>query len=896
MAERLLTNVLGKLTAFAVEKAVKKFQSLYGIRGEVESLSRELTYIQAFIKDADRKHIVEERQMQWVKDVIDIAYQIEDAVDIFLLECPEELPGFIGLVKKTTQLSFLYKFQEEIKKIQGRIHEIKQFRETYAINTLGGDEVPQPQLSLLSIGDPEVVGFARDGANLIEYLLDDENTSLAVVSIVGPGGLGKTTLARKVCNSIEVINTFGEPIWITVSQKYDLLDILMNIEKHLNIKSTDLDANKIAKVIWNALEKRRYLIVFDDVWTEKLWAEIAKVLPNTENGSRVLITTRIANVAKGADTTYDPYELPALDDEQSLELFFKKAVPKKHQCPEGPTGDLKSLAIKFVAKCKGLPLALVVLGSLLSKTPYNFHAWNKVLQSMSWEDTGNELTEIIATSYDHLSFAKKLCFMYFAAYPEDFEIEAKPLLRMWVAEQLIPHEERRTFEETSECFLEDLVQRSMVQVSKKNPDGSIKYCRVHDVLRELAIKKAKEINFLMVCSKPNDWERCSKARRVAIHYSLDLSEPICNYANPHVRSLLFFGDSSKLDHSKYRVLRVLGNIRGEVKLQNFTGSPHLRYLQLQTISIKDKEREFGEWIKKMKYLETLDLRKSLHSDLSEWIWQVKTLKHVLLSFSLLLVPTQGPPSSVDLRNLQSLRDVRWSESWEASGLPNMPEVRELCIVVDRLDPCFSSKRKRKAPKRDVASLLDRIKQAVNLTIRGDVIDLLITGMGRFPFYENLRTLVLDHNGDSDDILVLRDGMLPPHLIELVLGNYEFAVDPMPVLEKLVCLKFLWIRGTKSEDEPLRIECTAGGFKQLQWLILEHLVIDQWEIETGAMPMLKCLRVWACGSFAIPQELMHQQSIQHLDWQTVVKQNHDALSDILEQRPHLRQKFSYDLAI
>ncbi|KAJ1695685.1 hypothetical protein LUZ63_012383 [Rhynchospora breviuscula] len=889
MAESLLTNVLGKLAAFAVEKAVKKFQSLYGIRREVEILSRELTYIQAFIKDADRKHIVEERQLQWVKDVIDIAYQIEDAVDIFLLECPEKLPGFMGrlqgLVKKATQLSFLYKFQEEIKKIQGRIREIKQFRETYEINTLGGDEIPQPHPSLLPIGDPEVVGFARDGANLVKYLLDDENTSLTVVSIVGPGGLGKTTLARKVCNSIEVIKTFGEPIWITVSQKYDLLDILTNIEKHLNVKSTDLDANKIAQLIWNALKERRYLIVLDDVWTEKLWAEIAKVLPNTENGSRVLITTRIANVAKGADTTYDPYELPALDDEQSLELFLQKAVPKKHQCPGDPTDDLKNLAIKFVAKCKGLPLALVVLGSLLSKTPYNFHAWNTLLQSMSWQDTGNECTEIIATSYDHLSFAKKLCFMYFAAYPEDFEIEAKPLLRMWVAEQLIPHEERRTLEETSECFLEDLVQRSMVQVSKKNPDGSIKYCRVHDVLRELAVKKAKEINFLMVCSKPNDWERCSKARRVAIHYSLDLNEPICNYANSYVRSLLFFGDSSKIDHSKYRVLRVLGNMRGELKLQNFKGSPHLRYLQLQTISIKDKEREFGEWIKKMKYLETLDLRKSLHSDLSEWIWQAETLKHVLLSFSLLLVPTQGPPSSVNLRNLQSLSDVRWSESWEASGLPNIPEVRELCIVVDR-----------KAPKRDVASLLDGLKQVVNLTMRGDVIDLLITGIGRFPFYENLRTLVLDHNGDSDDTLVLCDGMLPPHLIELVLGNCEFELDPMPVLEKLVCLKFLWIRGTKSKDDSLRIECSAGGFKQLECLILEHLVIDQWEIEIGAMPMLKYLRVWACGSVAIPPEVMHLHSLQHLDWQTAVEMNYDVLSDILEQRPHLRQKFSYDLAI
>ncbi|KAJ4806219.1 Disease resistance protein (CC-NBS-LRR class) family [Rhynchospora pubera] len=318
MAEVLLSAVLGKLAQFSFEKVMSRFgvieavvnPSLYGIREEVEKLSRELIYIQTFIKDADRKRIGEARKMQWVKDVLDIAYQIEDAIDIFLLECPEKLPGITdllkGLMKRTTQLSFLYKFREEIKRINCRILEIEEYRKRYGISILGEDinGVQNTQLflrlSLDYIGDTEVVGFATHRDNIVKCLLDVENSSLAVVSIVGQGGLGKTTLAQKVCNSNGVIQKFGKPIWITISQTYHFLDILREIAQNLDIWSASLNANVLANQICKSLEGRRYLIIFDDVWTEVLWAEISKVLPDMKNMSRVLITTRFANVARRA--------------------------------------------------------------------------------------------------------------------------------------------------------------------------------------------------------------------------------------------------------------------------------------------------------------------------------------------------------------------------------------------------------------------------------------------------------------------------------------------------------------------------------------------------------------------------------------------------------------------
>ncbi|KAJ4734598.1 Disease resistance protein [Rhynchospora pubera] len=230
MAEALLSGVLRKLGEFAFVKAAEKFQSLYTIREEVERLSRELSYIHAIIEDVDEKYVADNRQIKWLKDVMDIAYQIEDVVDRFNFECQEkplleypDNPSTIterlkGLANITTLIPFISNFQEEIKRIQRRISEIEDYRKRYEINTLGTEDIFRenkkrkidPGFRLDPIGDPEVVGFARDIDEVVKHLLDKENRNLTVVSVVGPGGIGKTTLTRKVCHSNDVVKSFGK--------------------------------------------------------------------------------------------------------------------------------------------------------------------------------------------------------------------------------------------------------------------------------------------------------------------------------------------------------------------------------------------------------------------------------------------------------------------------------------------------------------------------------------------------------------------------------------------------------------------------------------------------------------------------------------------------------------
>jgi len=373
--------------------------------------------------------------------------------------------------------------------------------------------------------------------------------------------------------------------------------------------------------------------------------------------------------------------------------------------------------------------------------------------------------------------------------------------------------------------------RSMVQVSDRNRDGSIKSLRVHDILRDLAIQKAKENKFLVVCSKEADWElpHCREARRVAVHYS-NFNESMKQYANPNIRSLLIFGES-KLDCSKFRLLRVLANMDKEVELQSFPRLPHLRYLELHLLE-RLNEQDFEKWIKyekrikSIKSLETLDLRFAFHGDLINWLWEIETLRHVQLGG-----PTEGPPASANLPNLQTLSGVEFSPSWDTSKLPNIPEMRELFVKLTSDDQSGV-----------IAALLGKLNHLVYLYLSGR--DIQIQEFeGVFPTCENLKHLGIWNDTDRRSTVELKDDMFPPNLIELVLSGFEFKSDPMPVLEKLGSLKSLQISDSNI-SYPLKISCSTGGFKQLVELSLWRIArLQELRIELGALPLLKDLMLY-----------------------------------------------------
>ena len=216
--------------------------------------------------------------------------------------------------------------------------------------------------------------------------------------------------------------------------------------------------------------KKKYLIVMDDVWDEDVWEIFAPHLPDDGNGSRVLITTRNCQVAQTAQPSFPPHKLEFLKNKESWDLFLSKAYPDgngENNCQ----GEFRTLGEEIVEKCKGLPLALVVTGRLMSRKP-GIEDWRKIAKIIVWreEKKGRECMDILALSYVDLPPNLKWRFLYLGAFPEDFEIEVPKLIRLWIAEGFVKVVDGLTLEEAAERNLDELISRCLVQVSEGPKD------------------------------------------------------------------------------------------------------------------------------------------------------------------------------------------------------------------------------------------------------------------------------------------------------------------------------------------------------------------------------------------------------------------------------------------
>ncbi|KAK4722660.1 hypothetical protein R3W88_012893 [Solanum pinnatisectum] len=312
---------------------------------------------------------------------------------------------------------------------------------------------------------------------LLDELLKEESRR-NVLSIYGMGGLGKTTLARNLYNSPSL--SFQTRAWICVSQQYSTPDLLRKMLKMLKeMSERDLETH-----LRNLLKVCKYLVVFDDVWHREDWESLKRALPDNNNGSRVILTTRKEEVAERVDDKGFSHKLRFLNNEENWDLLCKKLRPEKKMVgAELFSPSMERLAMEMVDKSRGLPLAIVVLGGLLSYKK-GVDEWQKVKTHL-WQHMKNdsiEISHILSLSYNDLSFELKQCFLYIGIFQEDHVIDAEKLIHLWLAEGFIPRIREEHMEDIAENFLHELTIF----------DKKFK-CRIHDLLGDLVVQKATKV-------------------------------------------------------------------------------------------------------------------------------------------------------------------------------------------------------------------------------------------------------------------------------------------------------------------------------------------------------------------------------------------------------------------
>ncbi|XP_017984414.1 PREDICTED: putative disease resistance RPP13-like protein 1 [Theobroma cacao] len=304
------------------------------------------------------------------------------------------------------------------------------------------------------------------------------------------GGIGKTTLAQFLYNDARVKNYFDLRAWVCVSEEFDVFNVTKTIYESATLSHSDIkDLNVLQVRLERILMGRKFLLVLDNVWNEsyRAWDLLRRPLQVGVPGSKIIVTTRSQSVSS---TMRDVlvHDLKRLSKEDCWALFGKHAFGNKD-----PNEDstLKAIGEKVVEKCKGLPLAIKTLGSLLH-SQLEAQEWDNVLNSEIWDlpDHKSDILPALRLSYQYLPSQLKRCFAYCSIFPKGHIFEKGDLVRMWIAEGLVQQPHSRRKEEVGEQYFHELLSRSIFQQSHDESRFIM-----HDLVNDLAQYVAGEFCF-----------------------------------------------------------------------------------------------------------------------------------------------------------------------------------------------------------------------------------------------------------------------------------------------------------------------------------------------------------------------------------------------------------------
>jgi len=337
----LLDELASKLVGILAGMVKEEVEMLLGVPGEMTKLETTLRDLSRILADAERRRIRDRNSATegWVKELKDAMYDADDVLDLCQLMDGRDDPSTpISAPKNSSRwcceipkMFFCFRNPVVAHEIGRKIQAINQQLEdlarrssrfgfiTQAINSSGDAINNTSNFSSSNTGSvftqSDVVGekIEEDKKKIVDMLIKKKDASVGskgnnndvvvAIAITGMGGIGKTTLAQMVFNDSKVEENFEERIWLSVNHDVNEINVLQSLLTSFGLKHEDCAGNKdsLKRALKDTIQqKKKFLLVMDDVWSEKVWYELLRApLSHGASGSQILVTTRNVEVAIG---------------------------------------------------------------------------------------------------------------------------------------------------------------------------------------------------------------------------------------------------------------------------------------------------------------------------------------------------------------------------------------------------------------------------------------------------------------------------------------------------------------------------------------------------------------------------------------------------------------------
>ncbi|KAM3683783.1 hypothetical protein ACJW31_12G174900 [Castanea mollissima] len=512
-AETFVFNIAAKLLGELVSPAFQEACLVWGVESDLRRLENTLSNVKAVLLDAEDQQVHNQELTVWLGQLKEVFYDAQDVLDEF--ECEALRNQVVEMQGSTTRkvrrffsssnpLVFRTKMAHKVKEIRARLDEVAADRAKFYLSPRSDDRhvVRGREMSYSFVQPSDVIGRDHDKENIVEHLMGpSDGQSISVVPVVGIGGLGKTALAKLVFNDERVIEHFELKCWVCVSDEFVLKQLLVKMIKSITSKNcSDLDEEQLQVLLRNNLDGKKFFLVLDDVWNEDRgkWFELKNLLIGGVNGSKILVTTRSPTIASMMGTM-SPYNLEGLLHQECRSLFIKWAFDKGK---ERQHTNLVEIGDAIVKKCKGVPLAVKTLGSLLY-SKLDERDWLFVRDNEMWKLNRKEgdIFSVLQLSYNQMPSYLKQCFAFISLFPKDHEFNTSHLIPLWMANGLLQSPNENELKDIgnqyidelhSRCFLEDYIDL-----------GYMREFKIHDLAHDLALSLAQSECLIINCQIQN---------------------------------------------------------------------------------------------------------------------------------------------------------------------------------------------------------------------------------------------------------------------------------------------------------------------------------------------------------------------------------------------------------